>query len=164
MDGSNYNDDTQTGEGAHGSVGGGMGTTNPLDDLPPMPPAGDADDVNVEYAQKQTVLALAHLKDQLDAGDDTLLKRLGWTKEQALEFIRRWEKMFADAKKSPKAKDELAQTLKSLGLRPAGYRATNARNADLQSPGAVRDAGRTAVPPQWSEAFEAFTSGLGEDQ
>ena len=163
MDGSNYNDDTQTSEGAHGSVGGGMGTTSPLDDLPPMPPAGDADDVNVEYAQKQTVLALAHLKDQLDAGDDTLLKRLGWTKEQALEFIRRWEKMFADAKKNPKAKDELAQTLKSLGLRPAGYRATNARNADLQSPGAVRDAGRTAVPPQWSEAFEAFTSGLGEE-
>ncbi|MBQ2622270.1 MAG: hypothetical protein IJF84_13100 [Thermoguttaceae bacterium] len=163
MDGSNYNDDTQTGEGAHGSIGGGLGTTTPLDDLPPMPPAGDADDVNVEYAQKQTVLALAHLKDQLDAGDDTLLKRLGWTKEQALEFIRRWEKMFADAKKNPKAKDELAQTLKSLGLRPAGYRATNARNADLQSPGAVRDAGRTAVPPQWSEAFEAFTSGLGEE-
>ncbi len=74
-------------------VGGGK-PGNTSDTVPP-PEAADAeaDSANLEYARRQSALALEHLRDQLAKEKPDLLDRLGWSKEDARRFLDRWEAM-----------------------------------------------------------------------
>ena len=148
------------GKGSSGPiVGGGNQDQRP----PPVPgekgvvPEGD--EANLDYAKKQTELALQHLKDQEHNPDPELLDRLGWSKEELQEFLRRWEAMQKAAAEDPAASHELDESLKSLGLKPAinrkrggGDKSDNTRD--------LRDSGtRTTAPKSYRDQFDNFRKG-----
>jgi hypothetical protein len=124
-----------------------------------------ADPANLAYAEKQTELALEHLRDQLAKEKHGLLDRLGWTKEDAKQFLDRWEGMRREAKqqgpKGEEARKRLNETLQSLGLRPRGTTiGRGAVPADQQQN--LRDAGRFAAPPEWAEQYRDYTRGIAD--
>ncbi len=119
----------------------------------------DSDDANLEYAKKQTDLALEYLKDQQHEPDPELLDRLGWTKDELQKFIRRWDALQKAAAEDPKASHELDESLRSLGLTPAknrkragGDKSDNTRD--------LRDSGsRTTAPKSYRDQFDQFRKG-----
>lgn len=136
---------------------------------PPDPIDTPTDEANLNYARRQTELALEHLRDQLAKEKPHLLDRLGWTKDDARRFIERWEEMKrAAAEPGPRgeaARRQFDDALRSLGLRPRG--------SELRGGGVAKDrpaklhyAGRFAPPPEWSEQFRAYTRGVagGEEK
>jgi hypothetical protein len=127
---------------------------------PPPPPAPD--DPNLEYAKKQTSLALEHLADQIAKEKSDLLPQLGWDKKYAEDFIRQWEEMRkAAAQPGPQgeaAKRELDKALRSLGLRltKSKLRPGQGPRDDLQH---LQDGGRFEPPPDWRDKFRAYNQG-----
>ena len=111
-----------------------------------------ADQANLDYARHATDLALAHLKDELkkDHPDPELLKRLGWTRKDLENFVKRWEQMRKQAQtpgeQGTAAQQELDETLRSLGLRP---RATSQRGSTQRGDNAR---GYEGIAPQQSAA------------
>lgn len=125
----------------------------------------ETEDPNLEYARKATDMALEHLRDQQDNRD--LLDKLGWTREEAQEFLKRWEKMRNQADEStPKAKKRgaLDDVLKSLGLRPKSQGA-RAINVDKdQSPRAISDGQRSKPPADYAEQYRAYLKESSGDE
>lgn len=119
----------------------------------------DADAANLEYARKATEMVLRRLKDEEHNPDPELLDKLGWTREDLAEFLRRWESLEKSANESKTGKRELDEALKSLGLRdPANRRRAGGKTSDNDRN--LRDAGnRTAAPPKYRELFDAFRKG-----
>jgi hypothetical protein len=122
-----------------------------------------ADAVNLDYARKQTILALEHLEDQLAKDQPELLERLGWTREQAQRFIDRWRQLSEAAEekgsRGEAAKKQLDDALKSLGLRPG---ATVIKHGGTKTDQIrdLRDSGRFAPPQEWAEQFREYTRGV----
>ncbi len=91
-----------------------------------MPEAQEsvADAINLDYSRKQTELALEHLEDQLAKDQPDLLQRLGWTREQAQQFIDRWNQLRRAAEeKGPRAtkpKNNTTTPLRALICAPEG--------------------------------------------
>ena len=124
----------------------------------------EADAANLEYARKATEMVLKHLKDEEHNPDPELLEKLGWSKEDLAEFLRRWDALQKSAEQSPGGKGELDETLKSLGLRdPANRQRAGGKANDNQRD--LRDAGnRSAPPPRYRELFDAFRKGAARSQ
>ncbi|MBN1394623.1 MAG: hypothetical protein JW959_06340 [Pirellulales bacterium] len=150
-------------QGGKGFTGGGSGKAG--SDNISGSGAASSDRANLDYARRQTALALEHLRDQLAEERSPLLERLGWTKEEAKRFLERWERMRRAATRpgaaGEAAKKQFDEALQSLGLRPGA--------TDLKSGGVAaersetqRDAGRFAPPPQWADQFRAYTRGVSE--
>ena len=83
---------------------------------------------NLEYARKATDLVLEYLKDQQSDPDEDLLKKLGWTKENLEDFVRRWADLKRTAREDPRARQQLDDAHR-LGLRPA---ARDPRRSDVR--------------------------------
>ena len=122
-----------------------------------------ADEANLDYARKQTELALEHLEDQLAKDKPDLLEHLGWTRQQAQQFINGWQQLrqAADAKgpRGAESKKQFDDALKSLGLRPG----TTVIKHGGTKPDQMRDlrnSGRFAPPPDWAEQFREYTRGV----
>ncbi|MEX2027290.1 MAG: hypothetical protein WEH44_08310, partial [Pirellulaceae bacterium] len=161
----NSKQDKSDGSEGEDSSGGGnipVGGGTPGERPPGQQGTGevaDSDDANLEYAKKQTELALEYLKDQEHNPDPELLDRLGWTKEEMQEFLRRWEAIQKAAAEDPDASHELDESLRSLGLTPAknrkqigGDKSDNARD--------LRDSGsRTSAPKTYRDQFDNFRKG-----
>lgn len=156
----------KTGGGAQNPQGGGLpGKGEP----PPTAEATQpqADDPILEYTRRQTNLALRHLEEEASKERSDLLERLGWTPQQAREFIEWYRKLEqAATKATPEgqaARRERDAWLKSLGLRPRGteLRGGTTPADKLQN---LKDPGRIAPPPKWRSQFRAFTEGLGSQQ
>ncbi len=150
---------SSTGQNADGT-GGEAGP-------PPNGPLVDPgeDKANLEYAKKATDLALDHLRNQLKKGepDQELLDKLGgWSKDDLASLLQRWEKMERDAQQTgpqgTKAKANLDDAIRSLGLRPGRTQRAATRNADDQARG-LREAARTAPPPEYADQYRAFQKG-----
>ena len=156
----------KTGGGAQNPQGGGLpGKGEPPPPAEPVKP--QADDPILEYTLQQTNLALRHLEEEANKGRSDLLERLGWTPEQAREFIE-WYRKLEQAARQPgpegqAARHERDAWLKSLGLRPRGteLRGGTTPADKLQN---LKDAGRIPPPPKWRTQFRAFTEGLGSQQ
>ena len=159
----------QPGSGGQGSPTGGGGTAGTASETPVPPPPGEpgGDAANLEYARMQTDLALEHLKDQLAKEKPDLLERLGWNREEARQFLEKWQQMErAAAQQGPQgetATKQLDEALKSLGLRPRGtqLRGGQTPRDKLQN---LRDAGRFAPPPQWAEQVRQYHRGVAGSQ
>lgn len=160
------NPGANTGGGAQNPQGGGIpGKGEPP---PPAEPAKpQADDPILEYTRKQTNLALRHLEEEASKERSDLLERLGWTPEQAREFIE-WYRKLEQAATRPTAEGQAARRerdawLKSLGLRPHGteLRGGTTPADKLQN---LKDPGRIPPPPKWRSQFRAFTEGLGSQR
>lgn len=156
----------KSGGGAQNPQGGGLpgkGEAPP----PAEPTKPHADDPILEYTRKQTNLALRHLEEEANKGRSDLLERLGWTPEQAREFIE-WYRRLEQAATSPSPEGQAARRerdawLKSLGLRPHGteLRGGSTPRDKLQN---LKDPGRIPPPPKWRSQFRAFTEGLGSQR
>lgn len=159
-----------------GSVPHGLGNQpgiggNPGDQSgeakPSEPTESTADDANIEYARRQTELALEYLRNQVAKDKPKLLDRLGWTKDDARRFLDRWEQMQrAAAQQGPEgadAKKQLSGALQSLGLRERG---TELRHDSMirEQPNNLRDAGRFAPPPDWLEQFREYNRGINSEE
>ena len=123
-----------------------------------------ADAANLEYARKATEMVLNRLKDQEHNPDPDLLDKLGWTREDLAEFLRRWESLQKTADESPTGKRELDEALKSLGLRdPNSRKRAGGKVTDDQR--GLRDAGnRSAPPPRYRELFDSFRKAAARSQ
>ncbi len=130
-------------------------------------PSDGADAVNLDYARRQTELALEHLRDQLAKEKPRLLDQLGWTKNDARRFLDRWIEMKRAASeagaKGEAARKQFNEALRSLGLRPRGVELRGGEATDQR--GSLHDAGRHDPPPEWADQFHAYTRGVaGERQ
>ncbi len=125
-----------------------------------------ADDPNLQYAKKATGLALEHLKQAMKNGKegDQLLKDLGWTREEAQQFIDRQEaRLRAAAKANPndKARQKAEDALRSLGLRPAQTdRSGNGLTSDAER--GMSTGRHTSPPPEYMEQYKAFSQGVNQ--
>jgi len=122
------------------------------------------EDPNLEYAKKQTTLALEYLADQLAKEKPEVLQRLGWDRAYAENFLRQWEQMRkAAGQPGPQgdaAKQDLEMALKSLGLRPpkSEVRSGQAPRDKLQQ---LQGADRIPPPLEWMDQFRAYSEGVG---
>ena len=153
------------------SAGPGGSNGSPLAGGRPGPASNDpessiqtqmgSDAANRQFADEQTSLALEHLKDQVRKGDKSLLKKLGWTPDEAKQFVNRWENLKRGAQgagQSAEAQQTYDEALKSLGLRPQGMRATSSGGTDQMQ--RIQDAGRFEPPAQWMEHIRAYRRGV----
>ena len=109
-------------------------------------------------------MALTHLKDELakDTPDPELLDRLGWSRQDLENFVKRWEQMRASAdapgEKGQAARRELDETLRSLGLRlrTTTRRANEATNDQFKG---LKESRRSTPPPEYAEQVKAYTQG-----
>ena len=120
----------------------------------------DADAANLEFARKQTILALNHLSDELQKEDPALLRKLGWTRAEAEAFLRKWQSMHADAATQPAVRDTLSRSLQNLGLRPAAVTLTAEPRTSAPRPTTSRDTNRIPPPDVWAEQYDAYTRGV----
>ena len=138
---------------------------------PALPPSSDEepgeDPFNREYAEKQTILALEYLKDQLakEKPDPKLLDALGgWTRDDLAKFTRRWEAMFREARQpgteGQQARARLTEALKSLGLRRGRAEIRGGTRKDKM--GGLRGPRDIAPPPDWEEQVRAYRRGIGK--
>ena len=118
----------------------------------------------MEYAREATDLALEHLRDQQDNRE--LLDRLGWTPEEARQFLQRWQEMKQSAQqpdaRGKQAQREMDDRLQGLGLRPQQGR-TRSIEGDDRITGLREGAARSAPPAQYREHYRAFLRGLGQN-
>ena len=149
--------------GGNEQPGGGNPTANAKrQNVPPGAEPGD-DPANQEYAKKATDLVLEKLKKQMAKGDvdQELLDKLGWTRADMDAFVKRWEKMKADAnlpgRDGEKAKEQLNESIRSLGLRKDSTNSGPSNRDDAQR--GFRDAPRTAPPPEYQDQFRKFNQG-----
>ncbi len=104
---------------------------------------------------------LDYLQDQLDRGgvDEELKRRFGWTDQQFADFVRRYgdlrRRAAADDPQGRAAEEELAEVLRSLGLRRPSAEVRTGRPATDKAEG-LQQAGRSAPPQEYEEQFEAF--------
>jgi len=143
----------------------GGGPKMASDILPPDKmdePGGDAP--NLEYAKKATTLALEHLKDQIAKEKPDLLRQLGWSKDEAIRFINRWEQMDKAASQSglagTVARKKLEDTLRGLGLRSKGTELRGGIEPDTIQ--RMRESRRFEPPPGWADQFRAYTKGVAD--
>ncbi len=148
------------GKGGGGPVveGGGDDRLAPPD--PRQEDAEAADAANLEYSRKATELALKHLKEEEHNPDPDLLDKLGWTKDDLAEFLRRWDALQKSAQQSPEGQRELDEALRSLGLRDPANRRRSAGGTVGDSQRDLRDGGNRSAPPAaFREFFDAFRKG-----
>jgi hypothetical protein len=154
-------DPTRSGKPA----GGGQASGN-ADDTPPEPGLSEGSTPNREYAEKATDLALEYLEDQLarQEPNQELLDRLGWTREDLAQFVRKWERMKSAAQREDDSgrsgRRELDEALKSLGLRPPGSQLQGGQTGTDQ----VRktDSRRFDPPAKWKARFRQYTKGISQ--
>ena len=144
-------------------LGGGQpsGEHTPQKWQPGQDPSEDP--ANLEYAKKATDLVLEKLKNQMAKGsvDQELLDKLGWSKQDMENFLHRWEKMKADAvlpgREGEKGKQQLDEAVRSLGLRKDNTTSGPSNRDDALR--GLRDAPRTAPPPEYQDQFRKFNQG-----
>jgi len=156
-------DEEATGEAAGLPSGGQPGAENsPGKGSASSGPTADA--ANLDYARKATDLALEHLKDELnkEQPDPALLKKLGWTRDELENFVRRWEAMRRQAQipgeGGAEARRELDETLSSLGLKPRATKMQGNAGRGDRSQG-YRQSRQVAPPAEYSDAYKAYLQG-----
>jgi hypothetical protein len=117
---------------------------------------------DLSHAKNAADLAIEHLEKAVESGDTAVLGELGWTAEQAREFLARWERMRqAAAEGDPKARGEFDQAVKSLGMRPGGVR--SARDVPTDVKGGQAEGRRSRPPSDYREQFKAFMQGAAPE-
>ena len=105
-------------------------------------------------------MALKHLKEEEHNPDPELLDKLGWTKDDLAEFLRRWDALQKSAQQTPEGQRELDEALKSLGLRDPATRKRSAGATVGDSQRDLRDGGNRSAPPAaFREFFDSFRKG-----
>jgi len=136
---------------------------------PPEPGEYQGEDPNLEYAREATDLALEYLEDQLakDEPDRQLLERLGWTRDDLKRLYDQWDGMRRKADQGGRtgveAQEDLDKALRSLGLRARSTELSGDRTPADQMRN-LKEGFRLSPPPEWADAFRAYTMGVAEDE
>ena len=113
---------------------------------------------SADQARNAANLAIEHLRRSLAEGRDDVLDDLGWTRDQALAFLRRWEAMQQMAQSDdPGQRTQFDRAVLSLGLRPDGIQRSRDLPADAR--GGQAEGRRTRPPTDYREQFKAFMQG-----
>jgi len=160
----------QSADQGGGAMPNGGGQAGPSSDASP-PPATEAqrDEANLEFANKQTDLALEYLRDELakEKPDPELLKQLDWSKETLQRFYDRWMEMKRAAGQEPPgstaARQRYLDAVKSLGLSPhvEGAKSGTTQRDQLQG---MHEQRRIAAPPGWGDILKSYTEGISEQK
>ena len=143
--------------------GGGAGKAAGTPTQPGTPEtAKDTPDAaNLDYAKKQTSLALQTLEEEMAKEKSPLLDRLGWKRADAEKFLKQWQQLLrsTDNPANPQAQRELDRALKALGLRQRG---TEVQTGPGKEVFRTQDSGRYPPPPEWADRFEAYQLEVGK--
>ena len=127
----------------------------------------DGSETATEAVRRATDLALEHLRDALKKPreGDPLLEKLGWTREEAEAFLRRWDELKKGAQEDPRPDGDgarkLDDALGKLGLRPKATRDRATQRGGDQQRGVVE--GRRSEPPlEYLDQFRAFSEGTAK--
>ena len=116
------------------------------------------DDPNLQFAEEATDLALEHLRDQQQ--NTELLERLGWTREQASAFLKRWEQLRRESnqqgRQGEQARRRLEDQLRGLGLRPQDAAVRRDVTSADAAQGLSESGSRTSPPPEYRDQYRAF--------
>ena len=113
-------------------------------------------------ARNAADLAIEHLRQSVDSGDTTVLDELGWTPQQARDFLARWEAMQRMARNGDaRQRGEFEQAVRSLGLRPGGVRSNRDVPSDVK--GGQAEGRRSRPPTDYREQFKAFMQGAAAE-
>ncbi|HVT29284.1 MAG TPA: hypothetical protein VHE81_14810 [Lacipirellulaceae bacterium] len=158
---SDHANDNRSSNGASGG-GGQPGTAvNPQPSIKGSAPKGDA--ANLEYARKQTDLILEKLSDELKKNkvDNSLLKDLGWSREDLQRFVERWQQRKEAAERDDAAgkaaKRDLDDALRSLGLDRGELRQSAVQKDSLRD---LKEGYRGPVPLEYRERLRAYNQGV----
>jgi len=115
---------------------------------------------DLAHARNAADLAIEHLRQSVESGDTGILDDLGWTPQQARDFLTRWEAMRRMARSGDqRQRGEFEQAIKSLGLRPDGVRSSRDVPSDVK--GGQAEGRRSRPPSDYREQFKAFMQGAG---
>jgi hypothetical protein len=161
--------DQGDGQGSNGPGAGGQPRQGPGEGSSAGPSAQSKPEApNLEFANKQTDLALEYLKDQLakEKPDPDLLKRLNWSKDTLQRFYDRWMEMKRAAgqegPQSGPARKQLDDALKSLGLRPRNLSLKGDTERDQFR--SQHEQRRIDPPSGWGEWQKAYSEGLSRQK
>ncbi|MGI9176771.1 MAG: hypothetical protein ACR2IT_02820 [Pirellulales bacterium] len=117
---------------------------------------------DLAHARNAADLAIEHLRNSVESGDTAILDELGWTPQQARDFLTRWEAMRRMARSSDeRQRADFEQAIKSLGLRPGGVRSSRDVPTDVK--GGQAEGRRSRPPSDYREQFKAFMQGAGAE-
>lgn len=147
-------------------MGGGSGTNNsnasPGSNLPTEVPDGEK--ANLDYARKATDLTLDFLEQQQEQPDRELLDELGWTPDDLRKFVQRWRRMKDEAETDAANRQELDESLRSLGLRPPTARVRGGDDRGDTIRNVSQSGDRSAPPSKYRDLFNAFKKGTARSQ
>ena len=126
-------------------------------------------EANLDYARKATDLILNRLQGQLSRGkvDESLLKELGWTKDEVRRFVERMRRQAQSEQGGNTPADEARrlqweETLRSLELKQSPK---SRSGAGLKKVGGVEmESRRSTPPPEFRELYDAYTKSLSNSQ
>ena len=126
-------------------------------------------EANLEYARKATDLILNRLQGQLSRGkvDESLLKELGWTKDEVRRFVERMRRQAQSEQGGNTPADEARrlqweETLRSLELKQSPR---SRSGIGVKKVGGLEIEGRRSVPPpEFRELYDAYTKSLSNSQ
>jgi len=150
--------------GGSGLASGTKAADNPPSEQRQNTPTED--EANLEYAKKQTDLALEYLKDQLAKGkpDQELLDELKWSRDDMENFVKQWERFKKQANAGdPAERKQFEQRLEDLGLRP---KSTNIKGGAAQEHRnqVLRDSKRSEPPSEYGGQWRAFNGGAAKSR
>jgi hypothetical protein len=150
--------------GRGGSSNGESQAADSDDGSQDPPPSKETEWVEQDVARARNAadLAIEHLRESVAEGRTEVLEQLGWTADQARDFLARWDAMRRMAESDdPRQRGEFERAIRSLGLRPDGVRSSRDVPADVR--GGQTEGRRGRPPSEYRDQVKAYLQGAATE-
>ena len=155
---------SEQGKASAGEGGGAPASGPGAQQEGPAPQIPNSDAANLDYARRVTDLVLEYLRSQSDKPDRRLLDELGWSRDDLVRFLDRWQRLKQAAREAQSGQQQLEEALRSLGLAPSRDRVRRGGGRSDDQRG-LREAGtRSSPPPEYQDQFHAFQRGTARQE